>query len=370
MILMDIKLDNLFAFNDFHLNLSYPKKIVHSSIENEHLKNLPNFRYKKVNILMGSNATGKTSLGKVLMHIFNFMRLPLPTSIISRVRDKKKNASFSMDFVHKGVELYRIYALLEPRENEDEMEVAKLELYKTKILKNDSYESCKERLDTKAEKYVVDFSECPIFGWYFTYPKDDNAARDIEIKDFEDELYLKILKTVLMTLDSSITDIIKMEDIEDAYVIVLGKQRLVMQKDSLAVNNVLSSGTLAGIDIAKMIYAIIQHKNEFYYCDEKFSYIHSDIERAILSLMISKLGDNEQLFFTTHNLEIADMNLPKHSFTLLKKRIIDEKSDIQVIPASKILKKASDSLKQAIDNDLFGSAPDISRLNELDELEA
>lgn len=38
----------------------------------------------------------------------------------------------------------------------------------------------------------------------------------------------------------------------------------------------------------------------FYYCDEKFSYIHSDVEKAILSLMIQRLNDNDQLFFTTH----------------------------------------------------------------------
>ncbi len=32
---------------------------MNSYIEHEHLDGLPNFRYKKVNIIMGSNATGK-----------------------------------------------------------------------------------------------------------------------------------------------------------------------------------------------------------------------------------------------------------------------------------------------------------------------
>ena len=67
MIIMDVKVDNLYAFKNFHINMSYPKKIVDSTIENEYLEDRPNFRYKKVNIIMGGNATGKTSLGKLLM---------------------------------------------------------------------------------------------------------------------------------------------------------------------------------------------------------------------------------------------------------------------------------------------------------------
>ena len=62
MIIMDLKANNLLAFKDFEVYFSYPKKIVDSYIENEHLKDHPNFRYKKVNIIMGANASGKTSI--------------------------------------------------------------------------------------------------------------------------------------------------------------------------------------------------------------------------------------------------------------------------------------------------------------------
>lgn len=69
MIVMDLKLDNLCAFRNFHVNFRI-QKIVNSYIEHEHLDGLPNFRYKKVNIIMGSNATGKTSLGRLILSIF------------------------------------------------------------------------------------------------------------------------------------------------------------------------------------------------------------------------------------------------------------------------------------------------------------
>lgn len=48
MIIMDIKVDNIYAFKDFHINMSYPKKIVNSTIENEFLEERTNFRYKKL----------------------------------------------------------------------------------------------------------------------------------------------------------------------------------------------------------------------------------------------------------------------------------------------------------------------------------
>ena len=46
MIVMDVRIDNFYAFKNFHMNMSYPKKIVNSYIENEYLSERQNFRYK------------------------------------------------------------------------------------------------------------------------------------------------------------------------------------------------------------------------------------------------------------------------------------------------------------------------------------
>ena len=73
MIVLDLELKEIYGFNDFHINFSYPKKIVNSIIDQEHLKGRERFRYKKAVILMGANATGKTSLGKALLRIFGYM---------------------------------------------------------------------------------------------------------------------------------------------------------------------------------------------------------------------------------------------------------------------------------------------------------
>ena len=99
MIVTDIRLDNFMAFKNFHMNMSYPKKIVNSYIEEEFLKDHPNFRYKKVNIIMGANASGKTSLGRMLMNIFNFMDKKEMEKITGVIFDTHKRATFSINFV-------------------------------------------------------------------------------------------------------------------------------------------------------------------------------------------------------------------------------------------------------------------------------
>ena len=93
MIVLNLELNNLFGFEDFKINFSYSNNIKNSSIKNEFLKGRPNFRYKKVNILLGANATGKTSIGIAMMAIFNFLKGNLKSYSIHK-RYKKRNEFF------------------------------------------------------------------------------------------------------------------------------------------------------------------------------------------------------------------------------------------------------------------------------------
>ncbi len=121
-------------------------------------------------------------------------------------------------------------------------------------------------------------------------------------------------------------------------------------------------------EIAKMVSSMKHAQCSLYYCDEKFSFIHTDLEKAILSLMIDSLQPNDQLFFTTHNTDILNMNLPKHSFTFLCKDISHTESPVSCISASTLLKRNTDSLKNAVDNDMFACAPAVDLIYEIASL--
>lgn len=372
MIVMNIYLDNFMAFKNFHMNMSYPKKIVNSYIEEEFLKDHPNFRYKKVNILMGANASGKTSFGRMLMNIFNFMDKKEMDRVTRAICDTSKKATFSIDFITiEGDCLYRVTTRIDPKTKETYKDTdVNICVNYVKIGAKDSYESCSKRLSeqdcTMNKNFVEELGKIKGLSWLFEYPADFGVVN--KYSTYGSSTYLKVLENTLKALDTSIVKVERLRDVEKSFVIRMKNQDVIMQDGELTKGDILSSGTKAGIAIAGIVTAIINGDNGFYYCDEKFSYIHTDIEKAFLSLMIQCLRKNDQLFFTTHNTDILDLPLPKHTFTFLKKDVQDDIETIKSVNASEFLKRSTDSVKNAVENDLFSAAPSTELIYQLEEL--
>ena len=371
MIVLDVCLDNFYAFKGFHMNLTYPKKIVGSYIAEEHLWERTNFRYKKVNIFFGANASGKTTFGKILMKIFNFIENQNYSYITEAICDRSKEASFVLDLASENLLFYHIKCVVMPCNGEKyTAENIKIQIQKEKIGVRDSYESCLKRVDTEnffpAENYIEELEKIKGLAWLFEYPEDGKRVLDLPNKD---EKFRKILENIVKALDPSIREVKISKDVDNAYVIHLQDKSIVLQNGETLDTELLSSGTKAGIEVANVLSSLIQGKNRFYYCDEKFSYIHSDVEKAILSLMIDYLDRNDQLFFTTHNTDILDMNLPKHSFTFLRKDILDKDFPITCVDASSLLKRNTDSLRNAVENDLFSIAPSLELIYDIANLD-
>lgn len=342
-----------------------------SFIKNEFLEGYPNFRYKKVNILMGGNATGKTTFGKVLMNIFNFIQRQNIEGLAKAISEKSREALFQVDFVITDVMavgwLYRVYMTMkldsDGNYNSNDIHV---EVRNVKINRSDNYETSIKRLENREvkpeEDYLLELKKVqqPL-SWRFMYPTGDISLD----KEDSDDDYLRILNTTLRTLDPAILRIEQIEEAKDSYVIKMKNQNILIQEGEAVKSELLSSGTKNGIDIATLIYRIQRGGHRFYYCDEKFTFIHSDVEKSFLCTMICLLRNNNQLFFTTHNSDILDLPLPKHSFTFMKKELVGDEYIISCISADTYLKRNTDSLKNAVENDLFSIIPDTSLLDEL-----
>lgn len=351
MIIMDLKLDNLCCFRDFHVNFSYPRKV-----ENEYLEGFPNFRYKKINIIMGSNATGKTSLGRVILSIFNFVDKRNADIITRFISNNNKTAFFIMDFVDDN-KLYRIHAVFDPSDDHIyASENIKIHIVSTDICLRDNYESCAKRLDSmmvglNESNYIMELEKLRSLPIDSIFNYGIKANRE----------YINVLKHTLRVLDPNILSVNRIEELKNAFVIKIADKSIIIQDGKMINDSLLSSGTKAGLDIASIVSSIKLGTHSLYYCDEKFSYVYSDIEIGFLSLMINELKPNSQLFYTTHNLDILDLPLPKHSFNFLKK----DDQCISVINAADYLKKNTDSLRNAVDNDFFSVTP---RLDEIENL--
>lgn len=371
MIVMDIKLNNIFAFKNFHVNFSYPKKIVDTTIEYEFLSERENFRYKKVNIIMGSNATGKTTLGKSLMSIFNFIQRDDPSDL-KKFRAKDGDMDLSIDFVthHSNKELCLFRVKIKVERNGELDDIVTAAMNSEAIKPNDNYETCSRRLDAKDYIFTKDtvslFDDIYDIGWYYS----DIRMNRIDSKNkIENSQFMDILNIVMKVFDNSIKRVISGED--NSYIVIeFNDDEVVLVKDGNVMGNRLrlSSGTLSSIGISEIIANIIFRKNGFYFCDEKFSYVQSDLEKTILSIMIEALGKDQQLFFTTHNTDILDMDLPKHSFHFMSKNSNNSECPIRLISASDYIKKRTQSLRNAVENDFFDTIPDDDELFDILDL--
>lgn len=362
MIIMNLELDNILAFEDFTVNFSYPKKIVNSLIPMEWLETKPNFRYKKVNILVGANASGKTSLGRAMMLIFNFLARKRETNLIESIQDKNKATRFSIDFLVDENTLYRATYKI-PSLDEEATRHVKLDIYSAKISKQDSYESCVKKLQLISDEnshYTENLEVLPskLFTWLFTFPTSDEIVDTL--KSGDSDIDLEIFTKILNTLDPNIIEVKKSSEVENSYIIVSKSGTIFLQDGEIVNKNILSSGTKMGIDIASVIDSIKKETCSFFFCDEKFSYIQTDIEQTILSVMIALLTGPRQLFFTTHNLDILQMGMPVHSFLFLKKNDV-----LEIVHPENVIKKNDISLRRAVENDVFNINPDVDKLFDL-----
>ncbi len=371
MVLMDVKLSNIYGFVNFHLNFSYPRKLAVSTIENEFLSARPNFKYKKAVILMGANATGKTTLGKALNNIFNYMINGNPETIRGMIGNPHLAASFIIDFVDTlQLNLVRFVVHYKPSLNKIANAPLVVENYYSScdIRLNDSYESCVKQIDNKPLMPIQSSGFSSVFrgiGFRFCLAGNESIV-DVNVRKNRD-YFLKTLRSIIQTLDPSFTSISDSKEFADSIVLKRGNNQILIQKgipqDS---KGILSTGTREGISIAILVSAIKQHLNGFYYCDELFSHIQTDIEKRIFGIMISGLGDGEQLIFTSHNSDMQDINVPKHTYVYLSRVKEEDAYYIYASSASDYLKRSTDSVRCAAENDVFSSIPDESLLDDID----
>lgn len=367
MIIMNLEVDNLYCFEDFKINFSYPKKIVNSTVEYEYLKERPNFRFKRVNIIMGANASGKTLLGKCLKNILDFINNRNSSNLMDSVIGGRVG-SFSVELAVEEEEnifnLYEVYCVI------SNYEVIELEIKKAIILKNDSYEKVKEKLqqiypynsfhvkkeNINEESYITYLNRLSkVFSkGLFVFPEEIDKSIKIELKNE------KVLEKILKTFDTAIREVIKSEEVANLYHIIFKNGKtLSIQSGVPMEKNFLSTGTEKAIFISHIIEEMLA-KNGTFYVDEQFSYVQSELEVALLSLMITILKPKSQLFFTTHNIDVLEMDIPIHSYVFMKK---DDK--IEVISPSDFIKKNDRSLLNAVRNDVFSTLPNTDLLNEI-----
>lgn len=397
MIFTQVTIDNLYCFNRTAVDFTFARKLKHSTIEAEHLQGAENFKYKRACILSGANASGKTAFGRVLCGVQNFLAYgDLVEFLREGIADTKRPATITAEFVAMNHETQR-YVLhvihVSFAKVGRTVNLQNINYAATPITANDTNVSSRRRLNALADGKMsprqvdtvltIDYhaetqgtmvnkrllreqlEKHEVIGWFYTLSEhhQENTSGDrimllsaSELQQFLQAFDHSIAKVMTLQSEDTQTEGFKVLFNNGDSVHILGEDSKLSAPDRL------SKGTHEAIHMATA-YAMISSGfgSNVYYIDEKMAYCHSEMEQTILNLLLEKLPPDNQLFYTTHNYDIIDMNLPIHAYYIFSK----QEGSTEIIDIGKRFKKNDRGLLNYVKNDAFRTLPDTSAIDEL-----
>ena len=403
MLLLKLKCSNFFLFNDFTLDFTYPRKLKSEITENDEIFPSSKIKVRKHIIIMGANASGKTTLGYFLCLIYNYLIARgdgADDDLKRSVNRPDFPASFTVEFsIQKTA--YRLSATF------DKDGLIRESLTQIPIL--DSYNISKLRhcLDiTTPEKYIRDEKQeeiAPGFSSYLLRLKRNEEIlnhfrKNIQfwfaLSAFNDDpigqsglthIDIPLISKLLPILDNSIEDIVSLvpkrppiipikkdivsesvaslyETPDKTYAIYFknGQSEIVPKGDiSKITKERLSQGTMEAISFSTVLSYLKNANHSTVFVDECLTHMHSDLEKYLIWISFLMKKESSQLFFTTHNIGVCDLRLPTNSFLFLKR----EKSGTNTaLWASSRLKKDDRNFRNYYENDYFNVLPDYDDL--------
>ncbi len=381
MIFYEIKLDDIFQFKNFSIDFTYSRESKYSPISQAH-KKYPNLKYKKFAVLLGANASGKTTLGKALCFIQNFFSgkdiSKLSFADIKSAFEEKTSNEITIETVF-STHSYMYYMSIKIGSKGITSET-----WKRINLKNISYIKHKKELDDSMPIFTKEIFDTVSFVSYFLTSKENIHHRseiqtsigfiysfsgsDDNLIDESVGLDISYFKKIIMSFDNSINDVTESKDVQGNKIIHFknGHKEIVLKNGRISdqTSSVLSTGTKEGIMLAYMMYALYRGAYHTLYVDEKMSHSHSEIEQQIIQILITLIDRIDgQVFITSHNSDLLNLSIPNYNFILFKKN--RDGTISSVIEPEKFVKHQNRSLKRIVEDDIFSTAPILDNLIDL-----
>jgi len=366
-------------FKNFEADFTYNRQISHPLSASDRLFPNSKIKVRKNLIILGANASGKTTFGKLLCLILNYIRgnnISLETAIY----DKNELASFEIEFVIDNVAY-----LLKANFKNSILQTEELRCHK--IRKSYDIATLREKLNTSTviSSYNSEVGEINVnsqsyaFGvsrntetkilrekisYWFRFSEDFNYSTDYEkIVDVE------LINEILPKVDNSIKNVKRMyadDKPTNSYLITFksGETMTIPDGDLRHCIKRLSHGTFETIDFVSMMNILRLGKSDVFYIDELLAHMHSELEAYLIRKAFVTKPYNTQIFFTTHNTQILLLNAPINSFMFFKRNA--EGFNEVVYPSEKI-NKNDRNLRGYYENDYFGILPDYSLMDSLFE---
>lgn len=342
MKILELEIDGIYMFknNKFKFYTTRNSKNIYRKTK----KHYPNSKIypKDVNIIVGSNSSGKTTLSKSILLIERILSgFQISKEEIQALNDEfslkikyLKNWREKQDIVFEYIiqvkdgniseQLSAVNFKSDETIGKKFMQKGKqyLKYEKLNIISKEEFIYDRENgFQSKIMNYDSDFKNYEIIkvakniGYIFTHVEYGN---DYHVTP-SSKIPQNILEDFLKTIDQSIETVeYTKQDKNDFYISFRNGEELLV--DHLNLKNSgkrLSYGTVEAIIFLFKIFEIMQGKYNTVYFDEELSHMHSELEKHLLLALISNIPEKSQLFFTTHNIELLKLKLPISCYTIM-----------------------------------------------------
>ncbi|WP_196600494.1 AAA family ATPase [Pectinatus frisingensis] len=389
MKILGISCDNFYMFKDFNLDFTYKKKVTHPLSKYDVL-----FQKSKINVrnnivIMGENASGKTTFGKLLCLICNYLcgrdvGTGEDYNLKTAQYNKKTSSYFTIEF-----EIDRIAYYLKAKFNEDGL--IEEELYKHKIYRSYNIDTLRNKLhntkpvyqygildkvviDVGFQSYIMRLNEqeikniinkiCYLFS-FSDFISDSSIINKLTMD-------ISLLNNILPKIDNSVEKVVKLKSASgkvstQSYMIIFKNKDQVTVPDGELKKAVdrLSHGTFESVAFTAVLSRLAQSGgSSIMYIDENLAHMHAELEAYFIRKALLINNNKNQLFFTTHNIQIFDLNIPNNAFLFFKR---NSKGNNIAIYASEKFNKNDRNIRSYYENDFFGVIPDYSDMDEIFE---
>ena len=386
MIILRIACDNIYMFKNFELDFTYERRINHPLAKDDELFEGSRIKVRKNLVIMGANASGKTTFGKLLCLILNFILgryLDDKSLDFSKIQyDKTKDAYFEIEFVVKQT-AYLLKASFKDCNLQEE------KIYRQEIHKSYNIKKLREKLSTSkpVEEFNADDKEMNLgfksFAFSASKPNKFKELTNMigfwfmfsepisQIATYNNEVDVEFLDNILPEIDNSVRSVKRLQVADDgtatnSYQISFNNNEklTVSNGDFKSCGYRLSHGTFETIDFVFSLSALRKNVASIFYIDERLSHMHPELEIYLARQAFFQKHKDAQLFFTTHDTEFFDVNAPLTSYILFKR---NADGFNEAICVSNKLNKNDRNLRKYYENNYFGTLPDYSRLDKLFE---
>lgn len=386
MVILRVACDNFYMFKNFELDLTYSRKINHPLSKDDELFEGSRIKVRKNLIVMGANAAGKTTFGKLLCVILNFIRgnnLDDQYFSLEKIQyDKSRDASFEIEFFVNGM-AYLLKASFRDYNLQQE------QVFRQKVYPTYSIQKLRNKLRTSSAIEIFDANDKQMnigfksFAFSVSKPsKFDESVKRLgfwfmlsepisNATVYRSEVDVEFLDKMLPAIDNSVRSVKRLQVEGDStptnsYQISFKNNETltVLNGDLKTCGYRLSHGTFESIDFVFSLSVLRKGLASIFYIDERLSHMHPELEIYLARQAFLQKPKDAQLFFMTHDTELFDLNAPNASYMIFRR---NSEGFNEVIFVSDRLSKNDRNLRNYYENDYFEVIPDYSVLDKLFE---